>query len=64
MRAITNDDIWSAFRGCRMASCSDDELQRLFLDNKESENFAGRVIAEAAKQAMGVRVALAEYTEI
>ena len=54
MRQFNNDDIWSAYRGLQMGSMDNRQLQETYEQNKDSEYFAGQVIAEAAKQALAM----------
>ena len=54
-RDITNDDLWSAIRGLGMYRKSNEELQALIAEHKDSGMFAGRVIAGAARQVLAAK---------
>ena len=58
MRAIQNDDIWAALRGCQMMSSTADELRELMLQHTKHTDemlFADFVILEAARQALAIK---------
>ena len=50
MREITNNDMWAAIRGLRMAGMSLDELRMLADEHRQNPLFASQVVAKAADQ--------------
>lgn len=52
-RAVTNDDLWSAIRGLQMYRKTSPELRELA--RGASDQFASKVIAEAARQILAGR---------
>jgi len=55
MRPIQNDDLWAAIRGLGMYRLTRDELSALIEQHKDATLFAGKVIAEAARQVLSTR---------
>jgi len=56
-REITNADLWSAIRGCRLFSLSIRELDATIQMHARSDLFASAVIREAAAQVKAVKEA-------
>ena len=52
MRTIETSDLWSAIRGLGMTRKSKAEVEQILRENASSEMFAGKVIAEAARQVL------------
>jgi hypothetical protein len=55
MRAITNDDLWSAIRGLGLFSKMRHELNEIRDRHASNPLFASQVIAEAARQVIAVK---------
>ena len=49
-----NSDIWAAYRGLEMGKMDNRQLSETLEQHKDSEYFAGQVIAEAASQALAM----------
>lgn len=55
-RPVTNDDLWSAIRGCGMTSLTKANLEAIIESHKNSPVFAIKVIVEAARQCIAGRL--------
>ena len=62
MRTITNADLWSAIRGCRLGALSEAELEATIKTHSlPNAMFASQVIAEAARQGYVIFADLMEH---
>ena len=57
---ISAADLWAAYRGLNMNSRTIRQLSELVALYSQSEHFAGRVICEAASQAITLHQAIRE----